>query len=158
MKKLIYACLALLLWVPVSLSAQQRVDVGIVTTKRISNDHLRNNNESAVVSADVKMNGNVVIAAGTPVILDIQYEKRRGMGRPAIITATAVSTTTVDGQVVALNNGVKRDEGKNRRGAAIGCGATFGVILFPVGLLFLCIKGGDAAIPSGAQWAAIGYL
>ncbi len=133
---------------------QKTVSVGIQITQKIKKDNQKTELESAVVSHDVLNNGKVVIAAGTPVTLDVQMEKRRGVGKPGTITVKPVSTTDVNGQIVMLTGDAKTDTGKNRRGAAVGCGVAFGIILFPVGLLFLCIKGGHASIPAGAQMVA----
>ena len=138
--------------------AQQTVNVGITITKKLKKDNLKTELESAEVTADVIQNGNVVIAAGTPVVLDIQAEKHRGLGVPGTITVKTVSTTDVNGQIVMLNSAEKSDVGKNRRGAAIGCGVVFGIITCPVGLLFLCIKGGKAVIPIGTQMVATAVL
>ncbi|MCQ2286617.1 MAG: hypothetical protein MJZ76_07060 [Bacteroidales bacterium] len=139
-------------------SNAQQVKVGIVTTGKIAKDSKRAEQANAVVSNDVFHDGKVIIAAGTPVQLDVKYEKRRGIGRPAHIEVTPISTTDVNGQIVILNGSVKTDDGKNKRGAAVGCGVVFGILLFPVGLLFLCIKGGHASVPAGSQLVATAVL
>lgn len=158
MKKIIaILCFALMAVMVTNVSAQQ-VNVGIEVTKKIHKDSKKAETESAIVSHDVLKDGKVVIAAGTPVILDITYEKHRGLGKPGSINVKPVSTLDVNGQVVPLVGDAKSDTGKNKRGAAIGCGVTFGIILCPVGLLFLCIKGGNAAIPAGSQMIAVATL
>ncbi|MBQ7551236.1 MAG: hypothetical protein IJT04_06895 [Bacteroidales bacterium] len=138
--------------------AQQTANVGIEITKKIGKDSKKAELEKAVVSNDVMKDGKVVIAAGTPVVLDIQSEKRRGLGQPETIKVKPVSTTDVNGHVVPLNGAEKSDIGKNRHGAAVTCGVIFGIITFPVGLLFLCIKGGHASIPAGTQMVATAVL
>ena len=86
--------------------------------------------------------------------MDIQYQHRRGLGVPASVTARPVSTTDIYGQLWPLNADSRTATGKNRRGAAIGCGVFFGIVACPVGLLFLCIKGGNAEIEEGTQMVA----
>lgn len=141
-----------------TVNAQKQVQVGIVTTGKISKDTKHAEQNEAVVSNDVLQDGKVIIPAGTPVKLDVKYEKRRGLGRPARVEVVPVSTTDAYGQIVILNGTTKTDEGKNKRGAAVGCGVVFGILLFPVGLLFLCIKGGHASIPAGTQLVATAVL
>jgi hypothetical protein len=139
-------------------NAQQTVNVGLEVVKTLRKDKLKSETGSVVVSNDVVKDGKIVIAAGTPVVLDIQSEKHRGLGKPGTITVRPVSTTDVNGQVVSLNGAEKSDIGKNRHGAAVACGIVFGIITFPVGLLFLCIKGGNASIPAGTQMVATATL
>ena len=134
--------------------AQQELGVGIIIVEDIDDDDSDLLSKSAVVSNDVYYNGNILIAAGTPVIMDIQYQRNRGLGVPATVTAKPVSTTDIYGQVWPLYADARTVTGKNRRGAAIGCGVTFGIIAFHVGLLFLCIRGGDAEIEEDTQMAA----
>ena len=139
-------------------TAQQTVNVGLEVVKTMRKDNIKTENGSVIVKNDVIQDGKVLIAAGTPVVMDIQREKHRGIGKPGTITIRPVSTMDVNGQVVALNGPEKSDVGKNRRGAAIACGVVFGIILCPVGLLFLCIKGGNASIPAGTQMIASAVL
>ncbi len=144
---------------PVSVNANANTaNIGITITKKIKKDKQKNEIGNAVVSHDVLKGGKLVIAAGTPVNLDITYEKRRGYGKPATIQVKPVSTVDVNGQVVLLTGETKSKTGKNRRGAAIGCGVAFGIIFFPIGLFFLCIKGGHASIPAGANMVATATL
>lgn len=140
-------------------SAQQLATVGIEITQKLKKGTQKAETESAVVSKDVMKDGKTVIAAGTPVTLDIHAEKRHGLGVPGTIKVVPISTTDVNGQVVLLNGEEgKYVIGKNRRGAAVACGIVFGIITFPVGLLFLCIKGGHASIPAGTQMVATATL
>lgn len=155
MKKIIIIICAIFLSVGFfQANAQQTVNVGLEVVKTLRKDKVKSETGSVVVSNDVMKDGKIVIAAGTPVVMDIQSEKHRGLGIPGTITVRPVSTTDVNGQVVALNGAEKSDIGKNRRGAAVACGVVFGIITFPVGLLFLCIKGGNASIPVGTQMVA----
>lgn len=159
MKKLILViCVAILGAGIFQANAQQTVNVGLEVVKTLRKDKVKSENGSVVVKNDVMKDGKIVIAAGTPVVMDIQSEKHHGMGVPGTITVKPVSTTDVNGQVVALTGAEKSEIGKNRRGAAVACGVVFGIITFPVGLLFLCIKGGNASIPAGTQMVATAVL
>lgn len=96
-------------------SAQQTANVGIEITKKLGKDTKKAETESAVVSNDVMKDGKIVIAAGTPVTVDIHTEKRHGLGVPGTIRVVPISTTDVNGQIVLLNGGEgKYDIGKNR--------------------------------------------
>lgn len=139
-------------------NAQHTANVGLEVVKKIRKDKLKSETGSVIVSKDVIKDGKTVIAAGTPVVMDIQSEKHRGLGIPGTITVRPVSTTDVNGQVILLNGPEKSKTGKSRRGAAVTCGVVFGVVMFPVGLLFLCIKGGNASIPAGTQMSATATL
>ena len=147
--------IALLAFLNFSARAQQSsLAVGVLIVDDIDDSDPDLLTESAVVSDDVYYDGKILIAAGTPVIMDIQYQHRRGLGVPASVTARPVSTTDIYGQLWPLNADSRTATGKNRRGAAIGCGVFFGIVACPVGLLFLCIKGGNAEIEEGTQMVA----
>ena len=135
-------------------NAQSTLAVGVLVVDDIDDSDPDLLTKSAVVSDDVYYDGKILIAAGTPVIMDIQYQHRRGLGVPASVTARPVSTTDIYGQLWPLNADSRTATGKNRRGAAIGCGVFFGIVACPVGLLFLCIKGGNAEIEEGTQMVA----
>lgn len=150
MKHLLFSIVALFLLSTTTIYAQNKtVNVEVKIIKNIRNDNTRNISEAAVVSKDVLSNGKVIISAGTPVNLDIESSPARGLGREGRITMNLVSTQNVNGESIKLD-GSQTNSGKNRRGAAIGCGVTFGIILCPIGLLFLCIKGQKAIIPAGS--------
>ncbi len=147
--------IALLAFFNFSVRAQQSsLAVGVLIVDDIDDSDPDLLTESAVVSDDVYYDGKILIAAGTPVIMDIQYQHRRGLGVPASVTARPVSTTDIYGQLWPLSADSRTATGKNRRGAAIGCGVFFGIVACPVGLLFLCIKGGNAEIEEGTQMVA----
>ena len=147
--------IALLAFFNFSARAQQSsLAVGVLIVDDIDDSDPDLLTESAVVSDDVCYDGKIMIAAGTPVIMDIQYQHRRGLGVPASVTARPVSTTDIYGQLWPLSADSRTATGKNRRGAAIGCGVFFGIVACPVGLLFLCIKGGNAEIEEGTQMVA----
>lgn len=147
--------IALLAFFNFSARAQQStLAVGVLVIDDIDDSDPDLLTQSAVVSDDVYYDGKILIAAGTPVIMDIQYQHRRGLGVPASVTARPVSTTDIYGQLWPLSADSRTATGKNRRGAAIGCGVFFGIVACPVGLLFLCIKGGNAEIEEGTQMVA----
>lgn len=147
--------IALLAFFNFSARAQQStLAVGVLVVDDIDDSDPDLLTQSAVVSDDVYYDGIILIAAGTPVIMDIQYQHRRGLGVPASVTARPVSTTDIYGQLWPLSADSRTATGKNRRGAAIGCGVFFGIVACPVGLLFLCIKGGNAEIEEGTQMVA----
>ena len=158
MKKLFFISMLLIaLLASFSFSAraqQSTLAVGVLVVDDIDDSDPDLLTESAVVSDDVYYDGKILIAAGTPVIMDIQYQHRRGLGVPASVTARPVSTTDIYGQLWPLSADSRTATGKNRRGAAIGCGVFFGIVACPVGLLFLCIKGGNAEIEEGTQMVA----
>ncbi len=105
-------------------------------------------NATGYVDMDVKNgDGLVVIRQGTPVILEVKGKKARGCGRAGRVEALCVSTTAVDGQMVSLM-GSTSDEGKNKKGLAIGLGVGLGWFAWPL-LSLLAIKGGQGTIEKG---------
>lgn len=155
-KQLLYALVLLFGCLPGI--AQQTLPVGIIVVNDINSDDPYLLSHSAVVSSDVYYNGSILIAAGTPVNMDIHYQKRHGLGVPATVSAKPVSTTDIYGQVWPLVGDERTVTGQNRRNAAIGCGVFFGIVTFPVGLLFLCIKGERAEFAAGTQMIANIYI
>ena len=105
---------------------------------------------SATVSNDIKADeGTVVIRRGTPVNINAEIKKAKGVGKGASVRLDIISTTAVDGQTIYLQ-GLFQRHGDNRKGAALGVGLGTGLtVLCPVGLFFLCIKGEKVTIPEG---------
>lgn len=102
-----------------------------------------------VVDYDVRVDGKVLINAGTPVQLRVERTKRRGVGRPGSLTVKPLTTTSVDGQTIILSGGTLHVEGKKRTGKAVGLGVGLGVgLLCPPLLACLAIKGDYAVIES----------
>ena len=102
-----------------------------------------------LVGYDVKADGKVLIKAGTPVQLQVERTKRRGVGRPGSLTVKPLTTTSVDGQTIVLSGGTLNVEGKKRTGKAVGLGVGLGVgLLCPPLLACLAIKGDHAVIES----------
>lgn len=102
---------------------------------------------SAIVENDVKSkDGRVLIKRGTPVQLQIDRQKARGVGEPGSVTVKCVSTNAVDGQSILLEGSVS-GEGNDKKGLSIGLGVGLGLTFLPgVGFAFLAIKGEQAVI------------
>ena len=72
MKKIIIIFCAIFLSVGFfQAKAQQTVNVGLEVVKTLRKDKLKLETGSVVVSNDVMKDGKIVIAAGTPVVMDI---------------------------------------------------------------------------------------
>lgn len=92
------------------------------------------------------VNGQVLIAAGTPVVAKVdQLKKRQIAGVKGQMTIGAYETVAVDGQLVQLSGGYHKD-GKSRMALAI----TLGVLL----ILPIFIPGKAAELPSGTIFDA----
>ena len=102
---------------------------------------------SAIVENDVKSkDGRVLIKRGTPVQLQIDRQKARGVGKPGSVTVKCVSTNAVDGQSILLEGSVS-GEGNDKKGLSSGLGVGLGLTFLPVvGFAFLAIKGEQAVI------------
>jgi hypothetical protein len=99
------------------------------------------------VAVDVKVGGQVLITAGTPVMAVMDQAKTEGMiGHGGEIAVTIQSTSAVDGTVVALN-GSWRATGESEVGGTVAVG----LILCPLALLN---SGEPAVIIGGAQMRA----
>lgn len=144
MKKIVFLLTLLLVGFQFASIGQTKVNVPITITKKIKKDNAKAETQSAVVSHDVLVNGKVAIAAGSPVILSVTHNKPRGFGKPGLIEINCVSTIDINGQVVPLEGGQKSNQGKSRKALMTACTVIFGIVLFPVGLLFMCMKGGKA--------------
>lgn len=154
MKKICFLmCIAVLFLSMPDVNAQKHAAIGITIVKDIKHGGLKMEQESAVVNGDVIVDGKVLIADKTPIVLDIQYTKRAGMGKPETITVKPISTINVNGNLVRIECDAKTKTGKDKHNTAVACGVVFGIVLFPIGFTFFCIKGGHAKIPAGSQWA-----
>lgn len=102
------------------------------------------------VYEDVKVNGVTVIKEGTIVkgyVFDA-IRARKG-GRRGNLVISIESTTTVDNQPIKLRS-VKKQEGRNRKGAVIGLG-------FLIGPFALLKHGTDAEIIKGTKFQVYTY-
>lgn len=102
-----------------------------------------------VVFQDVKdLNGNILIAQQTPVNIEVESKKRKGVGKPGEINIKFVSTTSTDGQNIMLN-GVKSFIGEDNKAKALGVGLGVGLLLALPMIAYIAKKGGSAEIKSG---------
>lgn len=153
MKKICFLmCIAVLCFAIPHVNAQKHVTIGVSVVKDIKRDGKKMEQEAAVVNGDVVVDGKVLIADRSPIVLDIEFTERSGMGVPETITVKPISTVDVNGNLVRINCDSKTKTGKDKHGAAIACGVTLGIVLFPFGFFFFCLKGGHAKIPAGSQW------
>ena len=89
---------------------------------------------------------NIVISRGTPVVMDIEIQRAKGVGKAGYIKINCVSTTAVDGQRINLI-GTNIAQGNDRKGMAIGLGVGLGIVVCPPCFFCLCIKGENVVIP-----------
>ncbi len=108
---------------------------------------------AAVVDADIKDDSgtHVLIRRGTPVVLDAQIRKARGVGKPAYVKLKCMTTVSVDGQTVRLQGGYAR-EGRSRKGTALGVGLGVGIPVCWPCLFCLCIKGEKITVPENTMF------
>lgn len=117
-------------------------NIPVKLTTRIYSNSNNQIEPAAVVDTDIRDDSgtHILIRQGTPVILDAQIQKARGVGKPASVKLSCMTTTTVDGQTIKLR-GEYYKEGESRKGAALGIGLGVGIPFFLPGLFFLCLKG-----------------
>jgi hypothetical protein len=100
----------------------------------------------AAVWRDVVVNGNVLIAAGSPVIAKVdKLKKRQIAGVKGEMSIGAYETTGVDGQTIQLSGGYNK-EGKSRMAMSITLGVLF--------ILPIFIPGKAAELPAGTIFDA----
>jgi hypothetical protein len=123
------------------------VPVKLVTTLESDED---NYNPMACVSSDVhNSNGELIIKAGTQVLIKVDKGRSRGMGHPGYIEVVVINTFDITGYPVYLS-GKLYEKGERHTGKAIGLGLGLGLtILCPFGLFFFCIHGDDVTFPAG---------
>lgn len=93
---------------------------------------------------NIILNGQTVIAAGSPVTATVQKAHKRGrIGTPAEITIGDFYTVSSNGAKVPLTGAVSQ-KGKSKMGLSIA----LSVLIIP---LFLLMKGKDTAIEQGYQ-------
>lgn len=103
----------------------------------------------AIVDNDIwDKKGNLFIERGTPVVVDVESTKPKGMGKEGIITLKPKYTTAIDGQKIQLQ-GSKTIAGENQRTEAIVFGCCFGLCILPIiGFAFFACPGEDAYVPT----------
>ncbi len=104
-----------------------------------------------VVADDVRGKAGVVlISKGTPVVAEVMRKLHERLGREGKITIRFVSTTARNGASVKLSDKPIRFSGKKRlAGVIVGS-----ILLFPLGLLFLLLQGGDVTLEGGSGLTA----
>jgi hypothetical protein len=101
---------------------------------------------SAQVWQNVVLGGNLLIAAGTPVIAKVDHVKRRKIaGVKGSMSIGAYETQSVDGQTIQLSGGYNKD-GKSRMALSITLGVLF--------ILPILIPGKAAELPAGTVFDA----
>lgn len=101
-----------------------------------------------VVAMPVKVNDQILIQAGTPVIGEVQTAEEAGMvGQAGELVVAVQMTTAVDGQNIGLT-GALRSKGDSEVGGTVAVS----VLLCPLALLN---KGDEGVIPVGAQVRAM---
>lgn len=91
--------------------------------------------------------GKMFIANGTTVELNIISVAAKATGKPGSLSINAIRTTSVDGQSISLSGNLS-DTGEDRKTLANvlawgGC-----LIISPLSLFFLFIKGEEAEMPA----------
>lgn len=146
MKRIIATCLAFLMFFQIGYSngmLKKSTTISVKNTETI--DSQQKKSYQFVVSKDVKdSQGNVVIAEGASVAVDLNLKSKKSVGKSGLIDVKLKSVEAVNGEIIELTGGVtvKPD---NSKGKVLGVGLGVGLTLFPLMLLYL-IKKGDAAI------------
>lgn len=102
--------------------------------------------ETDVYSAD---GSKVLIKAGTPAFIDFSLEPNGPCGKAGKICLTNAFTKTIDNKRVSL-----RLSSCKNGGSKLGGVIALSVILFPLGLISLCMKGSMPKIPQGTTFNA----
>lgn len=164
-RTLLSLCVACLAIVPAL--AQTTLSKGTILQLRVTSEinSAQATTPTAIVEADLVVNGTTVIKKGTPVLLQVKRKKARGCGRPGEVKVDFLSTTATDGQTIQLSEGSIEETGLPRKGLALGSGigacagiaatvtAVIGILGsgIPCGLpalALLMIKGEQAVIPA----------
>ncbi|MEG2070189.1 MAG: hypothetical protein RR034_02295 [Bacteroidales bacterium] len=100
------------------------------------------------VTSDVIHKNEVVITAGTPVVVDLYQKRSRGVGGPGKIHIKCVHTYDTQGLPIKLLGETNLD-GERRTGKAVGLALGLGLTVMPIfGFLFLCIHGEEVVLPA----------
>ena len=144
------ACAMINLSVFAAIPLERGKGLSVRITSNIDSKNLQDNTVSAMVANDIKASdGTILIKTGTPVRLQVNGTRAKGVGKAGHIEVTCSSTTATDGQEILLDGGISA-HGKERRGLALGLGLSFGLtfIMPGIGLALLAIKGKNATIPA----------
>jgi hypothetical protein len=104
-----------------------------------------------VVAQDVRgQAGVLLISAGTPVVAEVTRKLHERLGREGKLVIRFDSTTGANGASVKLSREPHRFSGRKRlAGVIVGS-----ILLFPIGLLFLLLQGGDVTLEGGSGFTA----
>ena len=132
-----------------NLRSGQQIKVRL-TSSAESGRHIKHA-ATAIVDENITDNdGNILIKRGTNVELSIDTKHSKGVGKSGFIKVESLSTKATDGQTIFLRGGLT-SYGQDREDLALGLGIGAGIVAFPVGLFCLCIRGGEAYIPSNTM-------
>ena len=131
---------------PITIQLPAGTRVTLETTRIISSETLQiGQMVDFKVTSDVKVNGNVVIPAGSLATGQVmRTDKPKALGKQGKIEIEIKSVKAVDGQDIPLSGSPLFREGEDKQTLAI----VLGVL---VCLLCLLIKGKNAVIPSGTS-------
>lgn len=102
----------------------------------------------AYVFSDIKDDeGNILIAAQTPVVVEVTRNELRRVGRPGSVELRVKSTTATDGQIIKLH-GVNYVEGEDRNSTVLLASLIPTAVGFWPMIFYLLKKGGEAEIPT----------
>jgi hypothetical protein len=105
-----------------------------------------------VVTQDVRGKaGAILIKGGTPVVAQVTRKLHERIGREGKVTIRFQRTTAANGATVKLSDAPHRFKGRKRLGGVIAGS----ILLFPIGLLFLLLQGGDVTLESGSGFTAV---
>lgn len=145
----VYACLSMAPQVCFAQTAMLNAGtvISIRTDNKISSKG--SDNPSAVVSSNVKDgDGNVLIEANTPVMLNVVRQKAKSWGKPGVLMVNGISTTSSDGQNISLTGTYTVEGDDNKTTACVASAALFLFIFMIGGLTGFFIKGDEAEIPA----------
>ena len=137
--------------VPVGTPVPIRVVQALSSRESDSIDPVTTRQRSLVVAHDVRGKAGVMlISSGTPVLADVTRKLHERLGREGKLTIRFQSTTATNGATVKLSDTPHRFTGRKRLGGVIAGS----ILLFPIGLLFLLLQGGDVTLEAGAGLTA----
>jgi len=137
--------------VPPGTQVPIRVVQAISSRDTDSTEPVTTKQQGFVVAEDVRGKAGVVlISSGTPVVADVTRKLHERLGREGKLTIRFQSTTATNGAAVKLSDAPNRFTGRKRLGGVIAGS----ILLFPIGLLFLLLQGGDVTLESGSGLTA----
>ena len=150
-----YTVLVFALFISYSISAQIHLKKGTNVYIELTTEANSNNKHEirAVVGMDVNdsKTKETLITKGTPVVLKVERQKSRGIGKAGWLQIKAISVTAIDGRQILLDGGFSK-EGEQCKGVALGLGIGLGLTYLPVfGFFFLMIKGEKIILPKGSM-------